>query len=108
VGDNEKINQIVLERDLNMSMVRILKWGKFDARELREWVKELTELGKRSGFNLRDLIKAGQIPSEPIPEEILRYPTWAVDRYGYCLAGAEMEKVMHVDEIREEMEEMNK
>ncbi len=108
LGESDAINQIVLERDLNMTMCQILKWDKIDARELHKSVKNLTELGKRSGFSLRDLIKAGQIPSEHIPEEILRYPTWAVDRRGYCLVGTEMDRVMHLDEIIDEMEERRK
>ncbi len=99
---------IVRERDTYMKLFQIMKWDTIDVRDLKRWLGELRELCQQIGLRAEDLVNFQRIASQPIPEEILKYPVYAMDKHGYCLTGSKWDEVKHEIEVREEMEERNK
>jgi hypothetical protein len=98
---------IILERDAYMKIYQIFKWDGSDVRDLRRWIKELKEICEKIGLNMRDLINFKKLTSQPVPEELIKFPVYALDRQGYCLTGPAFDMVMHIDEVREKMAENN-
>jgi Zn-dependent oligopeptidase len=96
---------IVLERDAYMKIYQIFKWDGADVRDLKRWIKELQEICEKVGLNMRDLINFSKLTAVPVPEDIARFPVYALDRQGYCLTGKMFDVVMHKDEVREKIEE---
>jgi len=96
---------IILERDAYMKIYQIFKWDGADVRDLRRWIKELRELCDRIGLNARDLINFRKLTAQPVPENLAKFPVYALDKQGYCLTGPSFDIVMHIDEVREKMEE---
>ena len=77
---------IILERDAYMKIYQIFKWD---------------------GSDVRDLLNFKKLTAQPVPEELAKFPVYALDRQGWCLTGAAFDQVMHIDEVREKMEENN-
>ena len=96
---------IILERDAYMKIYQIFKWDGADVRDLKRWIKELRELCDKIGLNARDLINFRKLTAQPVPEELVKFPVYAFDKQGYCLTGPAFDMVMHIDEVREKMEE---
>ena len=98
---------IILERDAYMKIYQIFKWDGSDVRDLKRWIQELKELCDKIGLNMRDLLNFKKLTAHPVPEELARFPVYALDRQGYCLTGPAFDMVMHIDEVREKIAENN-
>ncbi len=98
---------IILERDAYMKIYQIFKWDGADVRDLKRWIKELKEICEKIGLNPRDLINFKKLTAQPVPNELVKFPVYALDKQGYCLTGPAFDMVMHIDEVREKMEENN-
>jgi len=96
---------IILERDAYMKIYQIFKWDGADVRDLKRWILELKEICDKIGLNMRDLINFKKLTSQPVPPELVKFPVYALDRQGYCLTGPNFDMIMHIDEVREQMEE---
>jgi hypothetical protein len=96
---------IILERDAYMKIYQIFKWDGADVRDLKLWIKELRELCDKIGLNVRDLINFKKLTVQPVPEDLVKFPVYALDKQGYCLTGPAYDIVMHIDEVREKMAE---
>ena len=49
------------------------------------------------------LLHVRQIPTEPVPDDVAKYPVFVMDRQGYCLCGVELAEIKHLDEVRDMM-----
>jgi alpha-glucosidase (family GH31 glycosyl hydrolase) len=96
---------IILERDAYMKIYQIFKWDGSDVRDLKRWIKELKEITDKIGLNMRDLINFKKLTAQPVPDEFVKFPVYALDRQGWCLTGPAFDQVMHIDEVREKMAE---
>jgi len=96
---------IILERDAYMKIYQIFKWDGSDVRDLKRWIKELREICDKIGLNIKDLINFRKLTAQPVPDEFVKFPVFALDRQGYCLTGPAFDMVMHVDEVREKIAE---
>ena len=101
---DQNTTHIILERDAYMKIYQIYKWDGADVRDLKTWIKELKEICSKVGLNARDLLNFKKLTARPVPEDLAKFPVYALDRQGYCLTGPEFDEVMHVDEVREAME----
>ncbi|HVP97302.1 hypothetical protein [Methanoregula sp.] len=95
---------IILERDAYMKIYQIFKWDGSDVRDLKRWIKELSELCDKIGLNPRDLINFKKLTARPVPDDLAKFPVYALDKQGYCLTGPAFDMVLHVDEVREQMD----
>ncbi|MDR3101794.1 MAG: hypothetical protein LBU24_00930 [Methanocalculaceae archaeon] len=98
-------NPLVYERDTYQTLVRILQWDCIDVRQLARWIREMKELTSHIGLNVPYLLHVKQIPTEPIPEDVVKYPVFIMDRQGYCLCGMDLAEIRFIDEVRELMAE---
>lgn len=98
-------NHLVYERDTYQTLVRILQWDGVDVRQLARWIREMKELTSHIGLDVPYLLHVKQIPTEPIPEDVAKYPVFVMDKQGYCLCGMDLAEVRYIDEVRELMEE---
>ena len=96
---------IILERDAYMKIYQIFKWDGADVRGLKRWLKELRELLDKIGLNIKDLVNFKKMTSQPVPEDLVKFPVYALDRQGYCLIGAAYDEVLHISEVRERIAE---
>lgn len=96
---------IILERDAYMKIYQIFKWDGADVRDLKRWLKELRELLEKIGLNIQDLVNFKKMTSQPVPEDLIKFPVYALDRQGYCLIGAGYDEVLHISEVRERIAE---
>lgn len=105
---SQELSQIILERDAYMLLYQIFKWDMNDVRDLRGWIRDFNHVCKTIGYRPEDLLNLSRLTATPVPEDIVRYPVYAVDKHGYCLCGKHCDDIMYIDEIREEMEEKKK
>lgn len=103
VCDELEDNHLVYERDAYQTLSRILTWDKADIRQLVIWIRELKRLCAKIGLTLPYLLHVRSIPTEPVPEDVSKYPVFVVDRQGYCLCGMELAEVRYIDEVRDRM-----
>jgi len=96
---------IILERDAYMKIYQVFKWDGADVRDLKRWIKELKEICDKIGLNIRDLLNFKKLTAQPVPEELVKFPVYALDKQGYCLTGPVFDMVMHIDEVREKIAE---
>ena len=96
---------IILERDAYMKIYQVFKWDGADVRDLKRWIKELKEICDKIGLNMRDLLNFKKLTATPVPEELAKFPVYALDKQGYCLTGPAFDMVLHIDEVREKMAE---
>jgi hypothetical protein len=101
----KNVTHIVLERDAYMKIYQIFKWDGADVRDLKRWIVELREICDKIGLNIKDLINFRKLTAKPVPDDLVKFPVYALDRQGYCLTGPSLDIVMHIDEVREKMEE---
>ncbi|MDD3977392.1 MAG: hypothetical protein PHI15_04460 [Methanomicrobium sp.] len=102
--DKNSVGIVLLERDAYMKINKILRWNLADVRELKRWIDELKELSENLGRNPHDLMSFRKLPSVEMPTPALKYPAWAMDKNGYCLTGRNYDKIMHIDEVMDEIE----
>ena len=74
-------------------------------RDLKRWIKELKDICEKIGLNPSDLINFKKLTAQPVPEDLVKFPVYALDRQGYCLIGAGHDEVLHISEVRERMTE---
>ena len=96
---------IILERDTYMKIYQIFKWDGADVRDLKRWIKELKEICEKIGLNPRDLINFKKLTVQPVPDDLVKFPVYAIDRQGYCLTGPGHDEVLHISEVRERIDE---
>ncbi|HJJ71077.1 MAG TPA: hypothetical protein O0X56_05390 [Methanocorpusculum sp.] len=96
-------NHLVYERDTYQTLTRILQWDMVDVRQLARWIRELKEITAKIGLTMPYLLHVRQIPTEPVPEEVAKYPVFVLDRQGYCLCGMGLDEVRSLDEVRDRM-----
>ena len=96
---------IILERDAYMKIYQIFKWDGADVRDLLLWLRDLKEICEKIGLNMRDLINFRKLTAQPVPPELVKFPVYALDRQGYCLTGPAFDVILHIDEVREKIEE---
>lgn len=94
---------IILERDTYMKVYQIFKWDGNDVRDLKGWIRELKELCSKIGLHTEDLLDFSKLTARQVPDDVKKFPVYAVDRQGYCLTGLQYDRVMHIDEVREEI-----
>ena len=73
-----------------------------EVREVLGAVNQIAGVGdgeERYGIDMSDL------PSTPIPEEVVGYPVWAIDKQGMALVGPGADEVESVEEVRAACEE---
>ncbi|MBR5142890.1 MAG: hypothetical protein IKW56_04255 [Methanocorpusculum sp.] len=97
-------NHLVYERDAYQTLTRVLQWDIVDVRQLARWIRELKELTSKIGLTMPYLLHVRQIPSEPIPEDVAKYPVFVMDRQGYCLCGMGLDEILSLDEVRDRMD----
>ncbi|HJJ64767.1 MAG TPA: hypothetical protein O0X48_00460 [Methanocorpusculum sp.] len=97
-------NHLVYERDAYQTLTRVLQWDIVDVRQLARWIRELKELTAKIGLTMPYLLHVRQIPSEPIPEDVAKYPVFVMDRQGYCLCGMGLDEILSLDEVRDRMD----
>ncbi len=78
---SEALKQIIerLKTDLK-------NWDHEDISTLYGILSDLEKAGEPD--RLQDLIELSQLPTEPIPAGIEKYPVWALDKKGLCLVGS--------------------
>ncbi len=103
VCDGLEDNKLVYERDTYQTLGRILQWDKADVRQLARWIRELKLLTGKIGLTMPYLLHVRQIPTEPVPDDVAKYPVFVMDRQGYCLCGMELAEIKHLDEVRDMM-----
>jgi hypothetical protein len=96
---------ITLERDAYMKLYQIFKWDGSDVRDLKRWIVDLRELCDKIGLHVQDLLNFKKLTAKPVPDDIAKFPVYALDKQGYCLTGPALDVVMHIDEVREQMRE---
>lgn len=96
---------IILERDAYMKIYQIFKWDGRDVRDLKRWIKELKEITDKVGLRMEDLLNFKKLTAMPVPDDLVAFPVYALDRQGYGLTGPAYDTVLHIDEIREKIAE---
>jgi len=96
---------IILERDAYMKIYQIFKWDGKDVRDLKRWIKELREICEKVGLRMEDLLNFKKLTAVPVPEDLAKFPVYALDRQGYCLTGPTYDVVLHIEEVREKIAE---
>ena len=48
------------------------------------------------------------LPSAPIPEEVVGYPVWAVDKRGMALVGSDADEIGSIEVVRAVCEEQSR
>ena len=98
---------IILERDAYMKIYQIFKWDGSDVRDLKRWIQELERDLRQDRAEHAGPAQFQETHRHPVPEELVRFPVYALDREGYCLTGPAFDMVMHIDEVREKIAENN-
>ncbi len=88
-----------------MKIYQIFKWDGTDVRDLKRWIKELREICEKIGLNIQDLVNFKKLTAQPVPDELVKFPVYALDRQGYCLCGPGYDEVLHISEVRERIAE---
>ncbi len=105
---SQELSQVILERDAYMLLYQIFKWDMNDVRDLRGWIRDFNHVCKTIGYRPEDLLNMNRLTVNPVPKDVVRYPVYAVDKHDYCLCGTNCDDIMHISEIREELQEKTK
>ena len=76
-----------------------------EVREVLGAVNQIAGVGdgeERYGIVMSDL------PSAPIPEEVVGYPVWAVDKRGMALVGPDADEIENIEVVRAICEEQSR
>lgn len=105
--NGEEKSQIILERDAYMLLYQIYHWDFNDVRDLRSWIRDFKDVCGKIGYRAEDLLKLDHLnlTAVPVPDDVKGYPVYAIDKHDYCLCGDDCEDIIHIDEVREELEE---
>ncbi len=95
----------VLDRAARIIAREIRAWDTEDISQLVEMLTKLDEIADRADRKAEDYVRMDSLPSAPIPEEVVGYPVWAVDKRGMALVGPGADEVESVEEVRAACEE---
>jgi predicted Zn-ribbon and HTH transcriptional regulator len=73
--------------------------------EVREVLGAVNQIAHQGDGEERYGIDMSDLPSAPIPEEVVGYPVWAIDKRGMALVGLGADEVESVEEVRAACEE---
>lgn len=75
---------------------KVHAWDHKDIISLREMIAEARDIGE----DMRNHVNP--LPSEPIAPEYKSetFPVWSIDQSGLCIAGEDMDKLVHVSVIK--------
>lgn len=107
-NQGEELSQVILERDAYMLLHEIHQWDFNDVRDLRNFVQDFKHVCEAINYRAEDLVNFERLTLHPIPEDVKRYPVYAIDKHDYCLCGNNCDEIKYIDEIREELEERPK
>ena len=95
----------ILDRAARIIAREIRAWDTEDISLLVDLLKKLDVIADRAGRKAEDYVRMDSLPSAPIPEEVMGYPVWAVDKRGMALVGPGADEVESVEEVRAACEE---
>ena len=95
----------ILNRAARIIAREIRAWDTEDISLLVDLLKKLDVIADRVGRKAEDYVRMDSLPSAPIPEEVVGYPVWAVDKRGMALVGPGADEVESVEEVRAACEE---
>ena len=95
----------ILDRAARIIAREIRAWDTEDISQLVEMLTKLDEIADRADRKAEDYVRMDSLPSAPIPEEVVGYPVWAVDKRGMALVGPGADEVESVEEVRAACEE---
>ncbi len=98
-GEKPTSRTIACEQILKTLKSNLTNWNQKDVNDLYHILADIEILVAPE--RLRDVIDLSRLPSEPVPAEIKKYPVWAMDTSGLCLAGAGKMTIIPLKEIRE-------
>lgn len=107
-SQSNELSQVILERDAYMLLHQIHQWDMNDVRDLRNWLRDFRQVCDTIGYRIEDLINFSKLTPYPVPDDVKKYPVYAMDKHGYCLCGKNTEDIKYIDEIKEEMEDKPK
>ncbi|MDR2855862.1 MAG: hypothetical protein LBV40_06915 [Methanomicrobiales archaeon] len=82
---------------------RVHTWNMEDCRELRGWIVNIQKLlVKHFQIKIEKFTDMQKIPTQKIPEALLpMYDIVAIDKRGICLYGKGMDKLVHIDTLKQ-------
>jgi predicted Zn-ribbon and HTH transcriptional regulator len=98
----------VLDRIARIIAREIRAWDTEDISRLVELLTKLDEIADRAGRKAEDYVRMSSLPSAPIPEEVVGYPVWAVDKQGMALVGPGADEIESIEEVRAACEEQSR
>jgi len=98
----------ILDRAARIIAREIRAWDTEDISQLVEMLTKLDEIADRADRKAEDYVRMDSLPSAPIPEEVVGYPVWAVDKRGMALVGPGADEVESVEEVRAACEEQSR
>lgn len=76
-------------------------WNRKDINDLVNMINELKQEAEHDDMRLDDIIDLSDLPTEEIPDKVVMYPVWAMDKNSYCLVGDTLDKIEHINSIME-------
>jgi predicted Zn-ribbon and HTH transcriptional regulator len=73
--------------------------------EVREVLGAVNQIAHQGDGEERYGIDMSDLPSAPIPEEVVGYPVWAVDKRGMALVGPDADEIENIEVVRAVCEE---
>jgi len=98
----------VLDRAARIIAREIRAWDTEDVSRLVELLAKLGETADRAGREVEYYVRMDSLPSAPIPEEVVGYPVWAVDKRGMALVGPGADEVESIEVVRAVCEEQDR
>ena len=93
--------------DISELEKKVRTWDMEDSVELRGWIVNMRKLlTNHFQISLENFTDIKNIPTQKIPEALAPYGIIAVDKKGICLYGKEMNKLVHIDEIKKHYRKM--
>ena len=93
--------------DISELEKKVRTWDMEDSVELRGWIVNMRKLlTNHFQISLENFTDIKNIPTQKIPEALAPYGIIAVDKKGVCLYGKEMNKLVHIDEIKKHYRKM--
>ena len=98
----------ILDRAARIIAREIRAWDTEDISRLVEMLTKLDEIADRAGRKAEDYVRMDSLPSAPIPEEVMGYLVWAVDKRGMALVGPGADEVESIEVVRAVCEEQDR
>jgi hypothetical protein len=85
---------------------KIQTWNMEESKELRSWIVTMRRLlAKHFQISIENFTNMKKIPTQKIPEVLAPiYGIVAIDKKGISLYGKEMDKLAHIDKIKQHYE----